>query len=163
MFLPCLQAFDVSGIYVRTLVEIVKDIRWFLFVILISVMASWNAFILLLKGSCQNSEAEKTCSVSRDVTSMIRGMYDMVNALLFGDADQESLEITDHYGVVVTIYIFSMIIVPIIMLNMLVAIMGDSYNRIQVRNHQCLQKLHLLVFECRSSCFRRNGLRESRP
>ena len=133
--------------------EIVKDIRWFLFVILISVMATWNAFILLLKGSCQNSEAEKTCSVSRDMTSMIRGMYDMVNTLLFGDTNQESLEITDHYGVVVTIYIFSMIIVPIIMLNLLVSIMGDSYNRIQVRNHQCRQMLHLLFLNVAPHAF----------
>ncbi len=122
----------MSGLYVRTLVEIIKDIRWFLFIILISVMASWNAFILLLKGSCQDSEDEKTCKVPRDVTSMIRGMYNMVNTLLFGDGDQDSLKITDYYGIVVAIYVFSMIGIPIIMLNMLVAIMGDSYNLIQV-------------------------------
>jgi hypothetical protein len=115
------------------LVEIIKDIRWFLFIILISVMASWNAFLLLLKGSCQDSVDEQACKVPRDVTSMIRAMYNMVNTLLFGDGDQDSLKFTDHYGIVVAIYIFSMIGIPIIMLNMLVAIMTDSYERIKVR------------------------------
>ena len=43
------QAFDRTGPYVRMLVEIVKTIRWFMFIMFISILATWNTFVLLLK------------------------------------------------------------------------------------------------------------------
>ena len=61
-------------------------------------------------------------------------MYDMVNTLLFGSGDLASLENTEYFGLVVAIFIISMIVMPIVLLNMLIAIMGDSYELIQVRS-----------------------------
>jgi hypothetical protein len=60
-------------------------------------------------------------------------MYDMVNTLLFGSGDLQSLENTEYFGLVVLIFIISMVAMPIVLLNMLIAIMGDSYELIQVR------------------------------
>jgi hypothetical protein len=131
-----MQAFDVPGVYVRMLLEIFKGIRWFLFIILISILASWNAFILLFKeyDSCPASEGGGDCKapLPRDVISMIRGMYNTVNAVVFQDSESNLLESADHYGIAVAIHIFSMIVIPIIMINMLIAIMGDNYEKIKV-------------------------------
>ncbi len=66
--------------------------------------------------------------------SVYRTMYDMVNTLLFGNGDLDSLENTEYFGRVVFIFIISMIVMRIVLLNMLIAIMGDSYELIQVRN-----------------------------
>ncbi len=56
----------------------------------------------------------------------------MMNTLLFGYGDVSLFTITDHYILVSFIFIVSMIAMPIVLLNMLIAIMGDSYELIQV-------------------------------
>jgi hypothetical protein len=126
------QAFDNTGPYVRILVEIVWAIRWFLFIMLLSILATWNAFTLLLTRTCKESDAEATCEMPRNVTSAFRTMFDMVNALLFGNGDLETLEHTEYFGLVVFIFIISMIMMPIVLLNMLIAIMGHKYEEIDV-------------------------------
>jgi hypothetical protein len=134
-FLMHLQAFDKSGPYVRMLVEILKAIRWFMLVMLISILATWNSFTLLLKrqAACPEPDADASCEPSRDATSVFRTMYDMINTLLFGNGNLDTLENTEYFGLVVFIFIVSMIAMPIVLLNMLIAIMGDSYELIQVR------------------------------
>ena len=129
-----LQAFDKSGPYVRMLVEIVKAIRWFMLMMLISILATWNSFMLLLKrqAACPEPDADASCEASRDAASVFRTMYDMINTLLFGNGDLNALENTEYFGLVVFIFIVSMIAMPIVLLNMLIAIMGDSYELIQV-------------------------------
>jgi hypothetical protein len=128
------QAFDRTGPYVRMLVEIVKTIRWFMFIMFISILATWNTFVLLLKRPCPEPNAGSDCESLRDAASVFRTMYDMVNTLLFGSGDLASLENTEYFGLVVAIFIISMIVMPIVLLNMLIAIMGDSYELIQVRS-----------------------------
>jgi len=127
------QAFDKSGPYVRMLFEIVKTIKWFMAVMFLSILATWNTFLLLLKRKCGDPDANSTCESPRDANSVFRMMFDMVNTLLFGSGDLETLEQTDYFGLVVAIFIISMIALPIVLLNMLIAIMGDSYELIQVR------------------------------
>jgi hypothetical protein len=127
------QAFDKSGPYVRMLVEIVKAIRWLMLIMLISILATWNAFTLLLKRRCSEPDADAACESPRDAASVFRTMYDMINTLLFGSGDLETLENTEYFGLVVFVFIVSMLAMPIVLLNMLIAIMGDSYELIQVR------------------------------
>ena len=142
-----MQAFDKSGSYVRMLVEIVKAIRWFMLIMLISILATWNSFTLLLKRQCPEPGADSSCESSRDAASVFRTMYDMVNTLLFGSGDLQSLENTEYFGLVVLIFIISMVAMPIVLLNMLIAIMGDSYELIQVRCcSECRMRQHSRVF-----------------
>ena len=128
-----LQAFDKSGPYIRMLVEIVKAIRWFMLMMLISILATWNSFTLLLKRQCTEPDADASCEASRDAASAFRTMYDMINTLLFGNGNLDTFEQTEYFGLVVFIFIVSMIALPIVLLNMLIAIMGDGYELIQVR------------------------------
>ncbi len=139
-----MQAFDKSGPYVRMLFEIVKTIRWFMAVMFLSILATWNTFLLLLKRKCEDSD-DLTCESPRDASSVFRMMFDMVNTLLFGSGDLETLERTEYFGLVVAVFIISMIALPIVLLNMLIAIMGDSYELIQVRvtNSICFE--HILI------------------
>ena len=132
-FISSVQAFDSSGPYVRMLVEIVKAIRWFMIIMFISILATWNAFTLLLKRPCPHIDDDSTCESPRNAVSVFETMYDMINTLLFGNGDVSTLRASDYYFLVVPIFIFSMIAMPIVLLNMLIAIMGDSYELIQVR------------------------------
>ena len=140
-----LQAFDKSGPYIRMLVEIVKAIRWFMLMMLISILATWNSFMLLLKrqAACPEPGADASCEANRDAASVFRTMYDMINTLLFGNGNLDTLENTEYFGLVVFIFIVSMIAMPIVLLNMLIAIMGDSYELIQVR-YCCLHSVQRL-------------------
>jgi len=130
------------------MVEIVKAIRWFLFIMLLSILATWNAFTLLLMRTCTEPDAEATCESPRDATSAFSTMFDMVNMLLFGNPDLKSLEKTKDVGLVVFIFIVSMIAMPIVLLNMLIAIMSHSYDEIQVRlsNAQCCMTTPEILF-----------------
>jgi hypothetical protein len=114
------------------LVEIVKAIKWFMLMMLISILATWNAFVLLLTHRCRDENAEATCEKPRDLNTVFSTMYHMMNTLLFGYGDVSLFAITDHYILVSFIFIVSMIAMPIVLLNMLIAIMGDSYELIQV-------------------------------
>lgn len=114
------------------IVEIVKAIRWFLFIMLLSGMAHWNSFFLLLKQRCEDSESpDGECT--HDHFSMLRTMFNTIMWLLFMTGDVLSLEDTDHHGVVVAMFLVSMVAVPLILINMLIAIMGDSYLHMRVR------------------------------
>lgn len=118
------------------IVEIVKAIRWFLFIMLLSGMAHWNSFFLLLKQRCQDSESpDGECT--HDHFSMLRTMFNTIMWLLFMTGDVLSLEDTDHHGVVVAMFLVSMVAVPLILINMLIAIMGDSYLHMRVRCFIC--------------------------
>jgi hypothetical protein len=100
---------------------------------LLSILATGNAFTLLLTRTCKEPDAEATCEMPRDVTSAFRTMFDMVNALLFGNSNLQTLEHTEYFGLVVFVFIISMIAMPIVLLNMLIAIMGHKYDEIEVR------------------------------
>jgi hypothetical protein len=127
------QVFDAFGPFVRMLFEILTSVRWFLFIMLISILATWNAFTLLLKRQCQDPDANATCEQPRIAASVFRNLYDTINTLLFGNGELSSLENTEYFGLVVVIFMISMISMPIILLNLLIAIMGHSYEKIQVR------------------------------
>ena len=149
------QAFDRTGPYIRIMVEIVKAIKWFIFIMLISIVATWNAFTLLLMRECTEPDAEATCESPRDASAVFSTLFDMVNMLLFGNPNLQSLERTKYFGLVVFIFIVSMIAMPIVLLNMFIAIMGHSYDKFQVRfsDAQCCMTtpgifftaLHLVV------------------
>jgi hypothetical protein len=114
------------------LVEIVKAIKWFMLMMLISILATWNAFVLLLKHRCTSDDADTICEKPRNLNTVFSTMYHMMNTLLFGYGDVNLFELTDYYVLVSIIFVISMIALPIVLLNMLIAIMGDSYELIQV-------------------------------
>ena len=124
------------------LVEIVKAIKWFLLIMTISILATWNAFTLLLKRRCADLdlEADAACEMPRDTASVFSTVYDMINSLLFGNTDVGSFQQSDYFPLVAVIFIISRLampitlvnFLPIVLLNMLIAIMGDSYQVIQV-------------------------------
>jgi hypothetical protein len=134
-----MQAFDKTGVYVSMIVEIVKSIRWFLFIMFLSGAAHWNSFVLLIKkrAPCQSSESDAgngmSCELPHDASSAFRTVSETVMWLLFMTGDVLDLENSDYYGLTLVTFFVSMIAVPLILINMLIAIMGDSYLRMQVR------------------------------
>ncbi len=109
------------------------------------MLATWNSLLLLLKRQCRDSGADSTCESPRDANSVFRMMFDMVNTLLFGSGDLETLEHTDYFGLVVAIFIISMIVLPIVLLNLLIAIMSDKFENIQVRVENAICFEHILI------------------
>jgi hypothetical protein len=118
------------------IVEIVKAIRWFLFIMSLSIAAHWNSFVLLVKRRipCQDIESDPgtNCELPHNSASVFHTMFDTLMWLLFMTGDVSTLENTNYYGLVVAIFFVSMIAVPLILINMLIAIMGDSYLQMQV-------------------------------
>ena len=99
----------------------------------ISIFAAFNSFVMLVKRPCSPSDDVTVCEMPHDAHSVFLTLYDMINTLLFGNGDVSTLQNTDYFALVVCIFMCSMIAMPIVLLNMLIAIMGDSYQLISVR------------------------------
>jgi hypothetical protein len=120
-----LQPFASTGALIRMVFQIVLDMRYFLLVLLIALLAAGSAFYALLHNS---HDAE--------VTNPFRGpgpaLFFMFNMLLLGNFDTEAIVFGEYQGLVQLLIVWVMLFTLIILLNLLIALMSDSYERIQV-------------------------------
>ncbi|EGD75564.1 WD-40 repeat protein [Salpingoeca rosetta] len=119
-----MQAFKRTGPLVRMVLVICFDMRFFLMLLGISIMAAWVAFrVLLIQGTAGYDEA---------LGDPANGLLVMFNMLLLVDFDIATLG-GEYVVLVRIIFLLSMILVPVVLLNLLIALMSDSYERIQDR------------------------------
>ena len=119
-FLYFLRIFEKTGYLIRMIIEVIIDMRYFFLVLLITVAAFGESFLRL---SLANVEDERFTTSFTD--SMI-----FTYRMILGDFD------TSAFGSVATpavmiIFLLCTIINMIVMLNLLIAIISDSYARVQ--------------------------------
>jgi len=130
-----LQAFSSTGALVRMIVQIFVDMRWFLVVLSISIGAVTNSFYLML-------HHEPDSSGFADAGD---ALYTMFNMLLLVDYDTDGFVVGPYSILIQFIFVASMVVVPIVLLNLLIALMSDSYERIQDRAEIELQLLRATI------------------
>ncbi|EGD76101.1 serine/Threonine protein kinase [Salpingoeca rosetta] len=119
-----LQAFKTTGPLVRMILAICFDMRYFLVVLGISIVAAWTSFRLLLLD-------DKTVPLD-GLGDPANGLLIMFNMLLLAEFELDTFGGT--YAVLLRIlFVISMVLVPVVLLNLLIALMSDSYERIQDR------------------------------
>ena len=121
-----LQAFSSTGALIRMVFQIILDMRYFLLLLLIALLAAGSAFYALLHNSDPGD----------DVSNPFRGaghaLFFMFNMLLLGDFDTDSFVFGEYRVLVQLLFALVMMFTLIILLNLLIALMSDSYERIQV-------------------------------
>ena len=117
-----LQPFQSTGPLVRMILAIVYDMRYFMLVLCISIAAVWTSFRLLL--------LDDATLPLEELGDPANGLLLTFNMLLLADFDLATFD--GEYTVLLRIlFVLSMIMTPIVLLNLLIALMSDSYERIQ--------------------------------
>ena len=114
-----LQAFSSTGPLVRMILQIISDMRYFLVILAIVVLGSSSAFYSLL-GNRNNVFHEPGST-----------LFYMFNMLIMGSYDTGDF-VGEYKSLVELLFVILIVLTSVILLNLLIALMGDSYSRIQV-------------------------------
>jgi hypothetical protein len=124
-----MRIFKKTGYLIRMIVEVMKDMRVFLLLLLITILAFGDSFLRLSLG---NPPAEDDSDPYFSGTNFI-GSVLFAYRMILGDFN------TGNFGSVATpmaylLFLFATIFDMIVMLNLLIAIISDSYARISANS-----------------------------
>ncbi|GAB5029895.1 wd40 repeat-containing protein [Nannochloropsis oceanica] len=126
-----LRGFKETGPLIRMIWQIVKDTRFFLVVLAVSVMGFSNCLYLLFQEDIQREDAMGTTSPIRSSYGSLFHTVLVLFAALNSNLDYLPFN-ASHFKVLVSlIYLFYCVCSTIILLNLLIALMGDSYDKVQ--------------------------------
>jgi hypothetical protein len=136
-----LQAFSATGPLVRMVFQIIVDMRHFMAILGVAVLASASSFYALLHHSTRHAHAHSADYDDDDSNGSgsnnpFRGagqtLFFMFKMLLLGDFDTDLFLLGEYGALLQVLFVYSMMLTLIILLNLLIALMSDSYERIQV-------------------------------
>ena len=132
------RGFKTTGILVRTVLQITADIRYFLTILVVCMVGFGNAFYIIAQVDLHGySDPTSTSCADGDSMACLNDAfgtyYETLCSLFSAMTGSYDLTVFDASSVSVlpTILYFAYIIVQmVIMLNLLIAIMGDSFARV---------------------------------
>lgn len=133
-----LRAFKSTGKFVSMVIAMVIDIRFFVLILGIFVLATANAYFLLFAG-CDVGNGDTDCDSGWDTVS--NTIYSSINMLIYGDFDLEAIDGTKEIRVARTLFVVSEFMVAVVLLNLLIAIMGATYETISEKEDVEFYKL----------------------
>jgi hypothetical protein len=132
------RIFFSTAAMIRMVIEITYDMKHFLAVLLLAIAGFGNCFMILAR----NYDKEEMFTGNNYWRSFI---YSYRQAL--GDFDTEAFEDTDKYYIYF-IWFLNTMIALIVLLNMLIAIMGDTFDRVQeTSENNMLKELASIMLE----------------
>jgi hypothetical protein len=160
-----LQAFSATGPLVRMVFQIIVDMRHFMAILGVAVLASASSFYALLHHSTRHAYAHAHSADYDDDDSNGSGsnnpfrgagqtLFFMFKMLLLGDFDTNLFLLGEYVALLQVLFVSSMMLTLIILLNLLIALMSDSYERIQVLpTHFSFPSSHFsVVLSCYCVC-----------
>ena len=120
-----LRVFFTTAFLVRMITEIVRDMKWFVFLFLLSVGAFANTFYILSFNSGEGHFVEKNFFIA------LAQSYKMG----LGEFEIEDFSTTEYL-----LWFMATLVMLIVMLNMLIAIMGDTFERVQESSESSMLK-----------------------
>ena len=118
-----LQAEYHMGQVVRMILAIMWEIRYFMVIMALTIVGAWSSFHLLLLDISEWGALDPL----RDPAN---GLLIMFNLLIMGDFDMDTYTGPNIVLARVTL-VLSMIFIPVVVLNLLIAFMGSVYERVE--------------------------------
>ena len=115
------RLFKMTRYLINLLFQVVADIGGFLILLSYSTLSFCFLFIVLIKCSGTAEEIHE-CESSKDFSSQLLSSYNLV----LGNLEVQPTDLVEFFCVT-----FALLINPIIMLNLLISIIGDTYDRVQ--------------------------------
>ena len=113
------RIFKATGFYIRMLLQICIDILAFLFILALTIFSFAHVFLIMLKENTQEgAELVNIWGSIRKSYLIVFGQYDMIDG--FGDFN---FNLSWFFFICITIFI------NIILLNLLISIISDTYSR----------------------------------
>ncbi|CDW78432.1 wd-40 repeat protein [Stylonychia lemnae] len=135
-FFYFLRIFDNSLHLVRTIIEITYDIRNFLFVFFLGIIGFGTSFLIL---SNNNSKETQGAVFLQSFQESFIFSYRMA----LGDFQLDGFpQATDQF-LIYSLFVICSLFSAVILLNMLVAIMGESFNRVNESSENQIVREHL--------------------
>ena len=128
-----LQGFRATGPLIRMILQIITDIAYLILLLVIILFGATFAFYTLTDGARQITDLDQTePGVNGWFDQLANLWYYMYQALLLGGFGYEDLNMISFPGIGKGIFILLTFFVLIVILNLLIALMSDSYERIKV-------------------------------
>eukprot|EP00050_Salpingoeca_kvevrii_P019555 m.87504 g.87504 ORF g.87504 m.87504 type:complete len:1666 (+) comp8463_c0_seq3:647-5644(+) len=140
-YLKCLwflQSNPTTGPLVRMIVQIALDMRFFLVVLLVILLGTSFLFFGLTNGE------DYPESGKNNIIAVLLRQYEL---LFLGAVDRGEMDNVPLGGLAKSLFVVFTLVVLVIMLNLLIALMSDSFERIKAQEHTefRLQRGNLLV------------------
>ena len=136
-----LRIFAPTAAFIRMITEVCKDMTIFSFIYLLGILTFANAYFMLLGGQTDHEDT----SVAREgwIYSLI-----YVYKMGLGDINTLVFEGHDHEPTLWFYYLLSTVMLSVILLNLLISIMGDTFDKVQERREQAkLKEISSLIYE----------------
>lgn len=119
-----LKMFEQTSAFVRMVVEIIKDIRYFILVFTAATLGMAQFYYLLDMGS-----SKQLMDAFEEPTFFNSVMYTFLQAQ--GEFGYDSYESSFFKNLLWILLAFNLLFINITLLNLLIAIMGDTYDRVK--------------------------------
>jgi hypothetical protein len=134
-FLYFFRIFRTTGYYIRMLVNVIQDIRYFIFIFVLTILAFAHAYYVFLKNNSKGP-------VFESVTEAVAYVY----KIALGDFD------TDIYGdyfhqISWFFFVLATFFLQIVLINLLISIVADTFARIKSNYNVIMYKdmLHMII------------------
>ncbi len=134
-FLYFFRIFRNTGYYIRMLVTVIQDIKYFIFVFVLTIFAMSHAYFIFLKNNSKTNGFDR-------VTDSIAYVY----KIALGDYD------TDIYGeyyheIAWFFFVVATFFLQIVLINLLISIVADTFQRIKSNYNVIMYKdmLHMII------------------
>lgn len=130
-----LRAHKETGALVRMILEIAKDMRYFLLILVLMIFGFANAVFVLLHNSYDETGNDITPASHSTIFRSAVQMY----AGIMGASEFDVYDKSPNAWLLWCLYVLFTLMVFIIMLNLLIALMGDSHERVNNQRAQARQ------------------------
>jgi hypothetical protein len=120
-----MRAFEGTGVYLLTIVHILKDIQSFLLIGLIVLVGFGFAFYVLF----QTSDSYLNDSHVMAYSNLGWSLVSTFNMGVMGDFDTDMFHLQEYETMLLALFLLLVSMVSIVMLNLLIALMGSTYER----------------------------------
>jgi len=132
-FFYFLRIFDNSSSLIRIIVQMAIDVRYFIFIFILAIIGFGNGIFIIYQAQTQADQV-----AYGNLVEAVLSIYNMA----LGDF---SSDYAGLFGAVVLqiLFLLSTMLIMIILLNMLIAIMGDTYGQVKETEEQAKLREYL--------------------
>eukprot|EP00347_Sterkiella_histriomuscorum_P012361 403368887 len=130
------RIFRTTGYYIRMLVEVIKDIKYFIFIFALTIVSFGHAWSIYLRNGTEYSDTETISHSMGFVYRLALGDFSIIDE--FGDY---------HIEISWIFFILSSLILQIVLINLLISIVSDTFGRIKDNYNVIMYKdmLHMII------------------
>ena len=134
-FLYFFRIFRSTGYYIRMLIQVIRDIKYFIFIYVLTIVAFAHAWFVYFKNSSQGSSLPR-------VTDALIYVY------MIAFSNYNTGEFGDYYIQISWLFfVFCTFFLQIVLVNLLISIVADTFSRIKSNYNVIMYKdmLHMII------------------